>query len=352
MGAVGAAGILVLFTVNCAADRHYVEEPAPIVTATTDYQCNNPAMNLAYNRLAQQSGDNSLVANNAVDCEFDQREPITLNELTDSTEIEMCSTAEPGDGKNLYAIWALELEGERAIWQIDVKTTRNNEKRSNAEGMVVCVVPGTDANDWVELSSTTDATLERLILQGYCLTKSPMLAEFPRYTETFEFSSSGQYVVIFAKNKLELCEVEVIPGLNIEATCGDETFHKTSALSGYFTSPGFPNAYDHNQACSWHFTAPTTMVLYFEIIEFELETVHDTLRLYEGEDVDPTLEWSGTTALECFLSEFPSVRWDFDSDGSVARPGFKITYRAHTISDAQELQLLCSNQNPVEVPLE
>jgi len=348
MGAVGAAVILVFFT-------------ATTVRGSTDvYQCNNPAMNLAWKVVAdweragadppphpaQQSGSNQDSAKNAVDCEGLQ-ESITLHGLTDSTDI-VCSTAESVDDK-IYAIWTLDLESERFIGQIDVTSTENNQQRN--KGMVVCVVPGTDDNDWTEPSSITDATLENLLLQGYCLTKS--LNEWvPAYTESFEFFSSGQYVVIFAKNKLELCEVEVIPGLNIEATCGDETFHKTSALSGYFTSPGFPNAYDHNQACSWHFTAPTTMVLYFEIIEFELETVHDTLRLYEGEDVDPTLEWSGTTALECFLSEFPSVRWDFDSDGSVARPGFKITYRAHTISDAQELQLLCSNQNPVEVPLE
>jgi len=348
MGAVGAAVMLVFFTATTVRG------------STNDDQCNNQEMNLARKIVAdweaaneavalpsdlqnpdpphpaQQSGPNkngrAYVAQNAVDCDFPTVLPITR----DSTDIasEMCSMAEREDGKN-YAIWTLDLGGERFIGQINVTTTKNNEKRN--AGMVVCVVPGTDANDWTELSSITDATLETLILQSnYCLTKSPMLAWFPDYTETFEFASFGQYVVIFAKNKLELCEVEVKPGITIEATC-DETFHQTSMLSGYFTSPGFPDNYPNNQECSWHFSVPSTMVLYFALIRFSMESTHDTLRFYEGdEDEDPTLTFqSGTTGLSCVVSEFPSVLWEFNSDFSHGLKGFNITYSAHTKGDAQ-----------------
>ena len=93
-------------------------------------------------------------------------------------------------------------------------------------------------------------------------------------------------------------------------------------------SPGYPGAYFDNADCFWVIQSTTEVEL--KVIDMDLETNYDFLRLYDGDSVDspPIVTLTGNIQIQpTYFSTGSNLYMKFTSDGGTAGQGFQVQYR-------------------------
>ena len=100
---------------------------------------------------------------------------------------------------------------------------------------------------------------------------------------------------------------------------------------GNFVSPNYPDNYPDNLNCSWGITVPSGYRVQVDFDTFEVEDTHDYLRIYNGpSSSSPQLaSLTGSLSTPCTLfSSGPSLWFNFVTDSTVTKKGFKASYSA------------------------
>ena len=100
-----------------------------------------------------------------------------------------------------------------------------------------------------------------------------------------------------------------------------------STSGNYIMTPNYPSNYEDDIICNWEVTSPigTTIRLTFD--DFETESSHDDLRVYDGPTPNGNyMKFSGTIVPAFYRSTGNSLYLQFETDLIITRRGFKISY--------------------------
>ena len=101
--------------------------------------------------------------------------------------------------------------------------------------------------------------------------------------------------------------------------------------SGQFRSPNYPENYPDNLECGWGITVPNGYNVEVEFSHFNTEEFNDILRIHDGPSTSSILwmtlhgMWSTPRKV---ISNGPSLWFNFKTDSSISRRGFKATFTA------------------------
>ncbi|XP_015194621.2 adhesion G-protein coupled receptor G6 isoform X6 [Lepisosteus oculatus] len=123
-----------------------------------------------------------------------------------------------------------------------------------------------------------------------------------------------------------------------------------TASSGFFTSPCYPSEYPKSQACKWTLQAPAGFIVQITFCDFELEEalgcIYDRVIVSNGKS---EVTFCGITANGLSFNSTGNVmNVSFNSDFSVQKKGFNITYRQVAVSLRNQKVSLKQNKAYIE----
>uniref|UniRef100_W5LWH5 Adhesion G-protein coupled receptor G6 n=1 Tax=Lepisosteus oculatus TaxID=7918 RepID=W5LWH5_LEPOC len=123
-----------------------------------------------------------------------------------------------------------------------------------------------------------------------------------------------------------------------------------TASSGFFTSPCYPSEYPKSQACKWTLQAPAGFIVQITFRDFELEEalgcIYDRVIVSNGKS---EVTFCGITANGLSFNSTGNVmNVSFNSDFSVQKKGFNITYRQVAVSLRNQKVSLKQNKAYIE----
>ncbi len=101
--------------------------------------------------------------------------------------------------------------------------------------------------------------------------------------------------------------------------------------NGTISSPNYPEKYAIRLNCIWTMNAPTNYCIQLIFNDFETETLHDYVEVFDGKTVNNTLLetfWGkyDSVKLPDVTSTYESMTIRFHTDGSNNRKGFSAHY--------------------------
>ncbi|XP_066558134.1 adhesion G-protein coupled receptor G6 isoform X4 [Amia ocellicauda] len=124
-----------------------------------------------------------------------------------------------------------------------------------------------------------------------------------------------------------------------------------TASAGYFTSPCYPSEYPNSQACRWTLQAFSGFIMQITFLDFELEEalgcIYDRIVISNGKS---DVKLCGITAKSLtFNSTGNIMNVSFNSDFSVQKKGFNISYRQVAVSLRNQKVSIPQNKDTIEV---
>ncbi|XP_077300380.1 cubilin homolog [Arctopsyche grandis] len=109
-----------------------------------------------------------------------------------------------------------------------------------------------------------------------------------------------------------------------------------TALSGMFTSPGYPKPYSINKKCTYLISVPEKKAIKLSFVDFAIEgnsyptCNYDYLKIFDGDNENSTLmgKYCGDSSLKPsdLVSKLNYLFLEFNSDDSIAAAGFVANY--------------------------
>ncbi|XP_069122184.1 cubilin-like [Argopecten irradians] len=114
----------------------------------------------------------------------------------------------------------------------------------------------------------------------------------------------------------------------VAISAGDQCGGQLSGESGAFTSPNYPDYYDHNGYCAWTITVPTADIITLTFTNMALEggsCSFDYVEVRDGNDENAPLfgRYCGTSIPSVLRSTGNVMFIEFRTDGSVRNTGFR-----------------------------
>ncbi|XP_072174323.1 cubilin-like [Diadema setosum] len=173
------------------------------------------------------------------------------------------------------------------------------------------------AGDYVRIHDGRNASAS--ILGTYCGSSIPA---------SVDTSSYYAYIVFVSNSDSQTGSGFSLQFTSSEEVCGGDLVTST----GSFSSPGYPNQYDHSRVCEWRITVQQghLVTLYFD--DFDVEDAsscsYDYVAVYNGlGDNAPLLDTlCGVTTPNAISSSGNTMKVIFRTDGSVSGRGFSARY--------------------------